>query len=264
LTQAPLLAFAWVALAEVIVATIALLSIYGITGGSISKWVVSFALGRKLLHQGFPILLSSLFVLANMTLDKMMVGELSGDAQLGLYSAALTLSNVWYFIPVIFGTSLLPALVKAREIGEKDYLAKLQYTYNFMTICGVVVAVPTTFLSPFLVRLLYGPQYAAAADILSIHVWTCIFVFHVSMRTRALVIEGRQALVASMAFLTLAANVALNLALIPPYGARGAAIAALLSWILGVLIVPMFSSRTMDSAVMFCRSIAMRKPNRDF
>jgi O-antigen/teichoic acid export membrane protein len=252
---APLVAFAWAGLAETVIGSAGLVVAFRVNGQSPLSWSVDFSLAKKLLKDSWPLIFSGTFVLVNMLIDKIMLGSLSSNAEVGLYSAATRLSELWYFIPMVIGASVMPSLVKERAENELSYQAKLQQTYNLMSGCSLALALPLTFLAPALIALLYGSGYAASASMLSIHIWTGLFVFHVSIRTRSLMIEGLQTFIAVLSFFTMLFNIILNYALIPAYGGIGASSASLLSWMLCALVVPFFSRSTSGSVRMFLKSL---------
>lgn len=252
---APLVAFAWAGLAETVIGSVGLVAAYRINGQALFSWQVNFTLAKKLLKDSWPLIFSSTFVLVNMLIDKIMLGNLSSNAEVGLYSAATRLSELWYFIPMVVGSSVMPLLVKERVKDEQKYQQKLQQTYNLMSGCSLSVALPLTFIAPALIGLLYGPGYAAAGNMLSIHIWTGLFVFHVSIRTRSLMIEGLQTFIAVLSFFTMLFNIILNYAFIPVYGGIGASSASLISWMLCALVVPFLTKRTSGSVRMFLKSL---------
>ncbi len=252
---APLVAFAWAGLAETVIGSAGLIVAYRMNGQSPLSWSVDFSLAKKLLKDSWPLIFSSTFVLVNMLIDKIMLGNLSSNAEVGLYSAATRLSELWYFIPMVVGASVMPSLVKERVENEQSYQAKLQRTYNLMSGCSLSLALPLTFLAPAIIALLYGSGYAAAGNMLSIHIWTGLFVFHVSIRTRSLMIEGLQTFIAVLSFFTMLFNIILNYAFIPAYGGIGASSASLISWMLCALVVPFLSRSTSGSVKMFLKSL---------
>jgi PST family polysaccharide transporter len=115
-----------------------------------------------------------------------------------------------------------------------------------------------SFLSGPAIRFLFGDEYSAAGPVLAVHVWGGLFVFHVSIRTRALIAEGKLWFITAIAALTLLSNILLNLLLIGSYGALGAAYASLISWGLCATVFPGLWPETRQSVAMFFASF---KPN---
>jgi len=262
LMHAPLIAFAWAGLAETIIGSVGLVVAYQMNGEFLKSWYANITLAKRLLRDSWPLIFSGAFVLINMLIDKIMLGHLANSTEVGLYSAAARLSEIWYCIPMMVGASVTPVLINKKEQSETSYYAMLQNTYNIMTIAALSLALPTTFLSHKLVAILYGPGYAAAAHMLSIHIWTSLFVFHVSIRTRSLIVEGKQQFIAVIAFFTMIFNVILNIYLIPAYGGVGSSYASLFSWMLCVFLIPFLSKRTSESVNMFFKSLYLWFPVR--
>ncbi len=215
----------------------------------------SHALAKRLLADSWPLIFSSTFVLITMLVDKIMLGELAGDVEVGLFSAASRLSEIWYFVPLMVGSSVMPVLIRERETSEHAYREQLQKVYNFMSLVSLGLALPITFLANPIIGFLYGPNYATAGHMLAVHIWSSVFVFHVSIRTRSLTIEGKQRFIAVMSFFTMLFNITFNLVLIPRYGGVGASYASLASWVLCVLLVPLLSRESAESVGMFLRSL---------
>ena len=117
-------------------------------------------------------------------------------------------------------------------------------------ISPIVVSI----LSHSIINMLYGERYIRASDILAIHIWGAIFVFHVSIRTRAFIIESKQKYIMVLAGFTLVTNVILNVFLIRYYGSLGAAYASLISWFLCATFFPLLCKQTRSAPLMFLKS----------
>jgi PST family polysaccharide transporter len=86
--QAPLSAFAVVLTLERVINASALLYFYVHSGESIRKWRVNLVVANKLFREGLPYLLSGIAVLIYMRIDQIMLREMVGDRESGLYTAA--------------------------------------------------------------------------------------------------------------------------------------------------------------------------------
>lgn len=217
-------------------------------------WVTA----KKLLKDSWPLIISSLIVVTHICIDKIVIKEMLGDKELGLYSAAVRLSEVWYFIPMIITYSLFPAIVSAKKVSESLYYTRLQQLYTFMVWIAIGIALPMSFLSDWLVTLLYGEAYREAGRVLVIHIWGVIFIFHVSIRSSTLLIENKQKYVTVFAIATLGAHIILNVTLINSIGIVGAAYASLVSWFLSACLFPLFLADTRQFAFMFYKSFIPR------
>lgn len=255
LHHASVQAFAWAAMLEVALAGAALAIAFKAAGSSPAALRFEWPMARRLLAESWPLAISGMFVLLTMQLDKVLIGEIAGNAQVGIYSVASQISSVWYMVPVIVGTSIAPALVKSHAMNNQSYAENLQKVYTTLTWISLATAIAVFFLSGPLVGFLFGPNYHEAADVLAVHVWGGVFVFHVSIRTRALIVEGKQCFVTAIAALTLLSSIFLNIMLIASHGALGAAYASMFSWALCALVFPTLWPETRQSVAMLISSL---------
>lgn len=199
---------------------------------------------KKLLRDSWPLIFSSLVIMIYMRIDQIMIKEMLGDREVGLYSAAVRLSEVWYFIPMIVTNSLFPAIVSAKKLSEGLYYERLQKLYTFMVWLAISIALPMTFLSDWLVTLLYGDAYKAAGQVLMIHIWAGVFVFLGIASGKWFLSEGLQKFAFYRTLSGAIINIILNFVLIPMYGLIGAAVATLIAQTLAAFVFDVFSKKT--------------------
>jgi O-antigen/teichoic acid export membrane protein len=99
-----------------------------------------------------------------------------------------------------------------------------------MAAAAYAVAIPTTLLAPWIVGVLYGPGYAAAAPMLAVLVWSLVFTNLGIARGAFLTSMNWTRPYLMTVALGGAVNVALNLVLIPRWGGMGAVIATLIAY----------------------------------
>jgi len=222
-----LLAFAWIAAMEVLFAEIGLAISYLKVKHSAPRWSWHLPRAKVLLGESWPLLMSSLFIMIYLRTDQILLGKMASKAVVGQYTAAIRLSEIWYSIPIIICASVMPRMLKSRDTNPTVYYQRLERLYQSMVLLSVCVAVATQIVGPFVVWVLYGRQFAAAAGILSVHIWTGVFVFVGCVSGQQLVQE--KLTVSSMQRTALGAiiNVGLNLMWIPRWGGIGSAMATL-------------------------------------
>lgn len=253
LRRAPLPLFAAAWCLEVILGAAGLVAAFR-RGGR--RWPPRFRprAAADLLGQAWPLLLTSLAVTLYLRVDQVMLREMAGPAVLGHYAAAVRISELWYYLPYTLGIAAFPAVVAARAEDRARYYRRLQKLYNIMTWSALAASLPLTFLSGPLVRLVFGPGYAAAAPVLSLHVWTSLFLLHGWVKGRWTVLERLQLFALAGAAAAAALNIGLNLLLIPRHGAVGAALATLLAQGALVMLFPLLHRRDRVSVLFFLRS----------
>jgi len=229
LRGAPLICFAWLALMEIAAEATALAVAYTATGGRITRWRVGRGTARQLFADSWPLALSGLAVAVYMRIDQIMIGQFLGDAHVGVYSASIRLAALWYFIPNAIVPSVFPAIVRARQMSERVYFARLQVLYDLLCLTSITVAIVVTLARRPVVMLLYGSEYIEAAGVLPIHMWAGVFVGLGVASQRFLLTENLAKVASARTSIGCLTNVVLNLLLIPRMGIRGAAIATVAS-----------------------------------
>ena len=212
-------------------------------------------IAKQLLKDSWPLIFSGLVVMIYMRIDQIMIKEMLGEKEVGLYSAAVRLSEVWYFIPVIITASLFPSIVNAKKISEKLYYKRLQRLYTLMVWTAIVIAMLMTFLSNWLITILYGQDYIEAASVLKINIWAGVFVFIGVASDKWFLSEGLQKSTTINTAIGAITNISLNFILIPRYGIYGAAISTLLSYSVAAYFMNLAFQKTRGNFIRLTRSI---------
>ncbi len=230
LTGASIIAFMLALLVQQAVFAIGLIRAYQLAGNMLGRLRVSGKIMKDMLRQSYPLIFSAIAIVIYMRIDQIMIGQIKGDSEVGLYASAVRIAEIWYYIPVVLNNLVLPRLVEAHKAGGGLFTEKLQRIYNLMALMGFAVAIPITLLAGPIVNLLFGSAYAPAAPMLAVLIWAGLFVNLGLARTSYLTVENLLKYLPITVFAAMAINVALNLLLIPRYGGTGAAVATLISY----------------------------------
>ncbi|MBL0687522.1 MAG: flippase [Sulfurospirillum sp.] len=256
LNKAPLIDFAWVILFDSFVLACGFIYFFlKKTDFKISHLKFKKETAVSLLRDSWPLILSGIVVSIYMKIDQIMIKEMMDVKAVGQYAAAVRLSEAWYFIPIIISSSLFPAIINAKKVSEKLYYERLQKLYDIMVWMAIAIALPMTFLSDWVVELIYGGQYNEAGGVLMIHIWAGVFVFLGVASGKWFVNENLQMLSFWRAFYGMLINIILNIFLIPKYGIYGAAIAILLSQVVAAYIFDFFHYKTRNMFIMKTKAI---------
>lgn len=231
INAAPLMAFAYMVIFDSAVLALGLIYYYKKNSQlKVSHWQFNKNTAKGLLKDSWPIILSGLAISVYMKIDQVMIKEMLNAEAVGQYAAAVRLSEAWYFIPMAIASSLFPAIINAKKQNEALYYQRLQHLYTLMIWLAIVVALPITFLSDWIVSFLYGNSYSGAGSVLMIHVWAGVFVFLGVASSNWFLTENLQTY--SMINTTIGAviNIALNYILISKIGVEGAAWATLIAY----------------------------------
>lgn len=165
-----------------------------------------------------------------MKIDQVMLGEMVGKDAVGIYSAAVRISEVWYFIPTAIVSSATPSIYTAKDKSEELYYQRIEKLLRLLILVSIAIAVPMTFLSGTIITILFGNNYLEAGSILAIHIWASLFVFMGVATSPWFIAEGLTHLSFRRTLVGAIINVVLNLFLIPTYAGLGAAIATVISY----------------------------------
>lgn len=223
-----------------------------------SGWRFSFIYAKNILSQSWYLILSGLMVTIYMKIDQIMLGSmLPQKSDLGIYSAAVQIAQMWYFVPMALITSFTPIIMNKKRNKDKDYLKSVQTLYSIVSCMSIIFVVLIMFFSKTIVNVLFGQEYIKASSILYISIWAGTFAMLGSARSTWLICEGLQKY--SMIYIGSGAiiNVILNFYLIPVLGGYGAAIATLGSQVTVAIIVPSFFKETRISSIMLLKSFKL-------
>lgn len=226
---ASLTAFAWAMSLELLLVSVGLIVAYHITGKRLTDWTASVEQALQLLRDSWPLILSGLFIMIYMRIDQVMLAELFGEEEVGVYSVAVRLLEVWYFIPMIVASSTYPSIVSA--VNEPTiFYQRLQRLYNVMALLGYAAIIITTLMGSWFIVALFGQEYQTAGLMLNILIWSGLFTNLGVARSSFLMAKNWTRLHTISVFAGCVINVALNWVLIPSYGGVGAALATCVSY----------------------------------
>ena len=229
-TKAPIEYFAWLVVFESILNAIGFVIIFQITGNKIFSWKTNWKYSKDLMRVSFPLIFSSLAIAVYMRIDLIMLGQLAGSQSVGTYSAAVKLSELWPFASTMIVKSIAPSIIAAKKVSEESYYRKLQNLCNLQAILVYCIAIPMTFLATPFVVLVFGKDYAPSGIVLSIHIWSSMFLFLGYVKEIWITTEGKTWFAFAFTIVGATMNVLLNFILIPPYKEIGAAVATVISY----------------------------------
>lgn len=184
-------------------------------------------IAKAMLRNSWPLILSGIAISLYTRINQIMIKEMLGEREVGLFSAAMRLSEAWYFLPVIITTSLLPAILNAKNVSPILYNTRLQQLYTGIIYMTLGVAIPTTLLSENIMTSIYGASYKDASSVLATHIWCGIFVAIGVVNNSWFLAENFQKFATANMLIGATVNAASNYFLIPIYGIEGAAFSTL-------------------------------------
>ncbi len=252
--NAPMLFFALVQTLELSLHGIIIWLIHKKKEKSTLKFQIDKPIAKEMLKESLPFALSTLIVIIYMRIDQLMLGKMISDSESGIYTAAVRLSEIWYFIPLSLIASFTPAITKIWDTDRTLGIKKMTELCSLLFYLSIGVGIVTNLTAHWIIKV-YNPEFHKAADILVVNIWAGIFVSFGSATAQFFVLENLGRLNFYRAFLGMIVNIILNLFLIPHYGALGAAIATLLGHGTSALLGNFIFKKTMPLNLIFINSL---------
>lgn len=180
-------------------------------------------LTRRLIKLSIPIGLFGLAVTAYNRVDQLIVFELAGTKDAGLYGAAYRILDQGGFVPGTFAVTITPILAAAYRTDLERVRRLLQAAAdNLMLIALGCFAFAVAAGKPFL-EALYGREYGQAAHAFAILMGAYVVICLATVLGTMVVTLNLQRKLVPYAVITLVVNVGLNLIFVPPFGYVAAA-----------------------------------------
>ncbi|PWV48821.1 flippase [Chitinophaga sp. S165] len=225
-----LLHFVWLSFAELLLTYLTILVFYLKEGNRLFT-VISFPEMKYLFLHSWPLMFTGVLILLYVKADQLLLDTLSTSVQLGEYAAAARISELWYALPTVLATAILPGLISKRQENMSAYMYAIERWLRLSFWVSTAIAVVMTFSSAGIAHWLYGDQFPRSGLILSIHIWANIPVFLSTALMQYQLIEGAYKTNLYSSCAGLLVNIVINILLIPSMGGVGAAIATVVSYI---------------------------------
>ena len=189
---------------------------------------LEFPVIRKMLKKSLPVALAAFLTAIFISADIVMLGFLSDDHEVGLYSAASRIFILAVMPATMIGTAFLPHLAATRDNAEARQSALTLHAKALLLFGIMVVAGGIACVSP-LIALLFGPAFGEAEMIVTLLVCATGLAYFRLCLDAPLMAWGQDNWRIRALGIGAVANVLLNLYLIPLYAGEGAAIATIIS-----------------------------------
>lgn len=211
------------------------------------------AVWQRYLIMSWPIALAGLFSTIYGQIDSVIMGFLNQLTQAGWYNAAYRVVG-GVLIPIgLVSTSFYPALSRAhKESQEKlqkiwNYQAELMFSLALPIVAGGIV------LAPKIIDFIYDQTYVSSVLAFQILVVMAGISFLQSPFSNILLIFNQQAKFFWSGLIGAVVNIVLNLFLIPRYSLYGAAVSAVFTAFLVLLLYVWLTSRFTQAKVLSLR-----------
>jgi PST family polysaccharide transporter len=238
--HAPLLAFAAASMVDAAVLGCLYLT-FSSRRASLKPWSgLDRPLALAFLRDGWPLVLAGAASAVVMRTDVIFISRLLGETEVGWYTAATRMTEVFYFFPGLLASVYLPTLARRRVDDLGGYYRLVTNSCGAAFWLGVMIAAGITVAAPIAIPLLLGAKFQPSVVIVQISAWSIAVVALATAFASSLTIENATRVPLYATLVAGLASVVLNLTLIPLAGLAGAALATLAAQVIGILATVAF------------------------
>lgn len=237
---------------DYVIVMIVLLGFYHRLGGQ--KLRVSWECFGRMFARSKYFILSSLMVTVFAQTDKIMLKATLTEEAVGIYSAAMNCAGLTSFVFSAIIDSVRPMVFEKKKTSKEEYENSLTACYSIIIYLSLAQSLVCAVFSKFIIRILYGNEYAAAANVLRLAVWYTTFSYIGPVRNIWILAENKQNYLWIINLSGAAGNVILNAVLIPCMGVMGAALASLITQIFTNVIIGFIFEPIRENNVLLVKS----------
>lgn len=192
---------------------------------------------KQVAAQSWPFGLAGVFYLIYFQSDIILLKYIKGDEAAGIYNVAFLIMTAMYILPSVIYQKFLMPKIHLWANHDRDMFYQVYRTGNWlMLLLGLLAMLSIWLLAPWVVKVLFGDQYAGAVSVLVILALAAPIRFTaISVGSTLVTKDHMRKKVQFMGFTALV-NISLNMILIPYYGIIGAAISTVASEVCLLLI----------------------------
>ncbi|XBS68354.1 flippase [Acerihabitans sp. KWT182] len=203
-----------------------------------------------LLKVGMPLMVSSLAIVVYTRIDQILLGKILGFRAVGIYNAALAISQGWAIVPLALITSYMTLIAAERDSHKSS--EKIRSLYLIILILSLPIVVNLFIFRNEIISLIYGARFADAADILWVCALTSLCSVLGTLSYRVILLHSGFHFVSLKMPVIALLNVGLNYLFIPLYGIKGAAFSTLTAEAISLLCLNAFFKKGLVTNPLFC------------
>jgi O-antigen/teichoic acid export membrane protein len=207
------------------------------------RFSIDPVLVRHLKSLAGPFMVISIFGVIFKQVDVLILGKLTDSTTVGVYSAGFRLVQIGMLFLPAFMLALFPRMAEAFVYSPERLRVMAEQALKLLLTFILPVAVITTMLAAQLVFAFYGPGYQESVLVLQILAWMLVLFFANAVLFRIMLASDNERVTMRVAGVNMVSSVALNLLLIPRWGAHGVAVASFLTTLIALLQNYIFTAR---------------------
>ncbi|WP_130890929.1 oligosaccharide flippase family protein [Fusobacterium ulcerans] len=206
------------------------------------KILFSYKILKKIIKESYYLWLSFISYIISTNMDKVMIGNMLGVGEVGVYSIGVQLIGILTIIISSFQSTIFSELLEL--YNEKD-IKKYEKKYIFYTkiltniyFVGIIISI---IVLKKLFEHIFSIEYIKAINIYIILSIGILVKANVFLRSSHIVLANRSKVLLKSELIAMMSNLMLNYFLIKRYGIYGAATATTITQFISLWIIDLFS-----------------------
>lgn len=195
-----------------------------------------------LIKESFPYFMSTAIFYAYTQADILFLSSYSGDAKVGVYSAAAKLIPLVGFVSFSLVAAYYPEMERALRAGESVFWEKVEEIAEVIVTVAILGTILAWLLAGPILGLMFGEKFSAAVTYFKLLSLVWVFSLPAALYSRVVIMLGASKVELYKMLLVGPASVLLTWFLIKEYDALGAAASVVISYaIVDLLVYSVFS-----------------------
>jgi len=201
---------------------------------AIAPWVRELV--RQARRWGFQVYVGRVLSTGTYNMDVLMLGLWTDPQSVGFYALASAIAAATGLPVLGMAAALFVRMARAPSIPRQWLVTA--------TVVGTALALAAALLAEPAIRVLFSPRYLPAAELVLPLALAAAVRGVASVYNTFLSAHGRGAALRNAGIVLATSNIAFNVALIPPFGAKGAAWASLFALVVNLIAHVVFYRRS--------------------
>jgi len=214
------------------------------------------AMRRTLTSRARYFLLSNIVLLVYLQIDVVMLGQISGERQVGFYQAAARVVTAATFPAVVILGAAVPQFSRLYATAPERFNNMIARLTRIIVALMMPLAAATCIFCNETVALLFGPKYEDAGEMLRL-LSVALLLRHIVPYRMVLSVTGHQSVVFAVSLASAVVNIALNAYLIPAFGGWGAGVATVITCAGNTIALAIFAYRRLGLQVLAVSTAAI-------
>lgn len=196
------------------------------------KFEFNWEFCKKITLYSIPFALTSFFGVVIYNADMVMLTNMVGNYENGIYSAAYKLISVLSLFYGVYSAVIFPVMSRFFKNEKNLLIASFEKSLKYLMLIIVPICFATMIYSTDIVLLVYGKEFIPTSSVLSLLMWTVWISFINGVCLNVLNASHKEKYVTITYLIATIFNIGLNFIVIPKYSYDGAAITTILCDIL--------------------------------